>query len=60
MLQLPVRESMMTVMVTPVLLMSWELLVVPTALEHMVFLSPHAERKYLIINYKHSGFYSHA
>ena len=43
MLQLPVRESMMTVMVTPVLLMSWELLVVPTALEHMVFLSPQSQ-----------------
>lgn len=51
---------MMTVMVTPVLLMSWELLVVPMALEHMVFLSSHAERKYLIINYKHSGFYARA
>lgn len=48
---------MLTVMVAPVSLMSWEFLEVPMALEHMVFLSPHAERKYLVINYKHSGFY---
>lgn len=51
---------MVTAMLTPVLLMSWELLVVPMALEHMVFLSPHVEKKYLIINYTHSGFYAQA